>query len=255
MITTILALFFALPVVVRIIIVGVLVAIAAGIYWFISSDLEARNGWEVAQVKVDTLTAQLDREQRLTTWLYSSITQKDAQIAQQKQIIQSGNDEADRKQAQLEQLSSEKKQAIAGLSAAKLRIEALKTAYRNGDLTNAQLRDSISLVPVFTEEQANRAYVQAVYERDLWRDSTRSVFEQSGQLKQQVSNLKTANGILKDAALYAEEQLVDESQTKRFLGSGRKKAMNVRAKKVRQKRGDAELQLNEKLDIMKELNP
>lgn len=255
MLTTILTLFSALHIGVRIFIVAVMVVITVGIVWFFSSDLEARNGWKKEKLAVDSLTGRLDREQQLTTRLFGTIIKKDARIAEQNQIIASGNDEANRKQVQIEQLSSEKKLAIAGLSAAKLRIEALKTAFKNGDLTNAQLRDSLSNIPVFTEDQANRAYVLAVAERDLWRDSTRSVFEQSGQLKQQVGNLKTANGILKDAALFSEEQFVEESQTKRFLGSGRKKAMKVRAKKVREKRGDAELQLNENLDIMKELNP
>lgn len=136
--------------------------------------------------------------------------------------------------------------AIASWTEEKQKLEALKLAFKEGKINEARLRDSLSNMPVFTDAEANKIYLQTVAERDAWKKSSEEATRKWGEARQQISDLEfDLNKTDKDRAaavtssIYAEDSWVKEAQTKRFgdlRGKARRENALRKAAEVRAKR-------------------
>lgn len=157
----------------------------AGYYWYTG---------KVADNKTIVKLTQDKKNLRDTTnLLVRLIIKKDADLAGYKDREIQGKQKALELQAGITKAVAEKKQAMAQWSDAQVKLQTLREAFKNGDISAQRLRDSLSAMPVFTDAEANRKYLELVNERNLWRDSTRSVFEQLGQASYEVKKAKDAH--------------------------------------------------------------
>ncbi|RYC70843.1 hypothetical protein [Spirosoma sordidisoli] len=130
--------------------------------------------------------------------------------------------------------------SVAGMSQQQQRIAALNSLVRNKSLPSTRLADLTAQANLPTPVQADSELVAAVAKTSIWleiyQDSTakllKAVATAEGQTK--AADQRAQNAEV--SSIYAEDQFVEEAQTKRFLGKGRKKAMRKRAANVRRVR-------------------
>ena len=175
---------------------------------------------ETASVQ-KTRTKEKRAYQDTTIRLIRLVLRKSDTIARLTRIVTAGELKAATAQEDIRKAVAQKNQAIAAMSEARQKIEALKVAFKNGEISADRLRDSLSSMPVFTDVQANRIYLQVVAERDLWRDSTKAVYAELGKKQAQVSGLENElNGtriVITDT-----RQLVQDERAKASRGLIRK---------------------------------
>lgn len=139
-----------------------------------------------------------------------------------------------------------KNAAIATMTDVQQKLEALKLAFKEGKITEGRLRDSLSNMPVFTDAEANKIYLQTVAERDAWKKSSEEATKKWGEAQQQVSDLeielnhtRTEKANAVTSSIYAEDSWVKEAQTRRFgdlRGNERRNNALQKAAAVRAKR-------------------
>ncbi len=119
-----------------------------------------------------------------------------------------------------------------------MKLATLRAAFVDGQISAERFRDSLSKSPVFADlDAANRAYLQAVDERDLWRDSTKAVFAQLGRVEEKsrqqgerVSDLERELNGVRNADAEAVEVAADNRP---FLNIGFGKKMKRVAEEIR----------------------
>jgi hypothetical protein len=154
-------------------------------------------------------------------------------LAGEKERLLRRNAQADlevaQKVNQINQAIADKRAAIAAKTAVERKLETLRVAFRNGDISADRLRDSLSAMPVFTDEQANHVYLNMVAERDMWRESSQKATDALARKTQEYSDLELELNARDKAAQRKQEAIND---TRKFVQDERQKASKGIIRKV-----------------------